>query len=206
MAIDNATSVKLMVPETGQISTQAKASDIIFLDGIDLQTKFNNMTLVNPVSLTGVNAVSPKVEVITNTDTEYRIRIKSINGTIISPNLKGSDSNAITQEIRDMLSELEERVENLSSLEDVATRITQISSSLDEINAKVFSLEEDVDRLKTGMEDRYTKDEIGNMISSCVTGIDISGDGLVVTRHDGTESDAVPLWYSLSDADINSIF
>ena len=88
-------SVQLKQPNTNQsMSPVAKASDIKFNDGIDLQTKYDNMALINPDALSGVTAISPTVEVIENTDTSFKLALKSIKGTVYTPNLKGIDANA----------------------------------------------------------------------------------------------------------------
>lgn len=131
-----------------QLSPVTKASDIIFFDGIDLQTKWENGQLVDAASLSFVNAVSPTVRVIANTDTEYRIQIKSINGTITSPNLKGADSETVTAELLAMMERLEARVDELhtateliDTVHDLSDRITELSTNTD------FALEEQDVRL-----------------------------------------------------------
>ena len=94
-------SVKLKQPTTStQMSPQSKASDVIFKDGVDLQTKFDNAALISPTAFNGVSAVSPTVEVETNTDTKYILKIKSIGETIITPNLKGADANALAIKVQ----------------------------------------------------------------------------------------------------------
>ena len=94
-------SVKLKQPVTKeQMSPQSKASDVIFNDGVDLQTKFENAALISPTALNGVSAVSPTVEVETSTDTEYILKIKSIGETVITPNLKGQDANALAVKVQ----------------------------------------------------------------------------------------------------------
>ena len=205
MATQDALSVRLITQEVGQVSPNSKASDVIFTDGVDLQTKFNNATLVEPGSLNGVTAVSPKVEVFANTDTEFRLRIKSINGTIITPNLKGADANTVTGEIRQMLAELQNRVDDLEDLEDMAARLTQTNAALTETNTRVFELTDKVEDIESQLDDIYTKDEIGNIINDCVTGIAVADDNLVLSRV-GAEDDTVPLFVSLTDDDINTLF
>lgn len=94
-------SVKLKRPTTEeQMSPQSKASDVIFSDGVDLQTKFENAALIDPGALNGVSAVSPTVEVSENTDTSFRLKVKSVNGTIHTPNLKGLDANALAIKVQ----------------------------------------------------------------------------------------------------------
>ncbi len=94
-------SVKLKQPETEQqMSPQSKASDVIFADGIDLQTKYDNAALANQESFNGVTAVSPKITVETNTEKEYTLKIQSIAGTIVTPNLQGTDANSMAVKIQ----------------------------------------------------------------------------------------------------------
>jgi len=94
-------SVKLKNPtNTEQLSPQAKASDIIFEDGIDLQTKYDNASLSGSGYFNGVNAVSPTIDVEENEEDVFRLRIKSLSGTIITPNLKGVDANALTVKVQ----------------------------------------------------------------------------------------------------------
>ena len=94
-------SVKLKQPVTEeQMSPWSKASSVIFNDGVDLQTKFDNAALANQDSFNGVTAVSPTVSVAANTDDEFRLQIKSIGGTVVTPNLKGADANALTVKVQ----------------------------------------------------------------------------------------------------------
>ncbi len=94
-------SVKLKQPVTEeQMSPWSKASSVIFNDGVDLQTKFDNAALANQDSFNGVTAVSPTVTVTENTDDTYRLQIKSIKGTVTTPNLKGADANALAVKIQ----------------------------------------------------------------------------------------------------------
>lgn len=65
------------------------AESIYFNDGETLQFKFDNAKLFDDNILEGVQAVSPTVEVYENTKDTYILIIKDINGTIITPNLKG---------------------------------------------------------------------------------------------------------------------
>jgi len=94
-------SVKLKQPETEELmSPQAKASDIIFNDGVDLQTKYDNAGLVNPNALNGITAVSPTVHVEENTDDVFRLKIQSLGETVITPNLKGVDANSTMTKVQ----------------------------------------------------------------------------------------------------------
>ena len=193
MSVQNAKSVRLMTQNAGQISTHTKASDVIFLDNIDLQTKYNNGQMGNS-STCGIVGISPNVKVIVNTDTEFRIQIKSIDGTIISPNLKGADADVITAEIRQMLTELRSSVDDLSGLSDSVTRL---AAELTTVSRRVGSLE-------TGLANVYTKDEVGNIVNDCVTGISVNQNNLVIEK--GAGNDTVQFCSSLSDEDIESIF
>ena len=96
-------SVQLKQPVTEEkMSPRTKAADIVFNDGIDLQTKYDNAGLVHPDAFNGVSAVSPTVEVDENTDEAYTLTIKSIKGTIHTPNLKGKDANAMAMRVQKM--------------------------------------------------------------------------------------------------------
>lgn len=65
------------------------ASCIIFEDGETLQQKYNNGTLIEDGILGGITAVSPTIDVAENTTSAFKLKIKSINGNIITPNLIG---------------------------------------------------------------------------------------------------------------------
>lgn len=65
------------------------ASCIVFDDGESLQFKYDNGTLIEDGILGGIQSVSPTVEVAENTDAAYKLKIKDINGYVITPNLIG---------------------------------------------------------------------------------------------------------------------
>lgn len=65
------------------------ASCIYFSDGETLQQKFDNGLLSNPEVFNGLQAVSPTLEVAENSDDSFKLKIKDINGYIITPNLIG---------------------------------------------------------------------------------------------------------------------
>ena len=72
------------------LSPKTLASSIIFEDGETLQDKYNNGTLIEDGILGGIHAVSPIVEIFENKENvSYRLKIKDINGYIITPNLVG---------------------------------------------------------------------------------------------------------------------
>lgn len=195
MAVQDAKSVRLIQEGVGQLSPGTKASDIIFLDNVDLQTKFDNNQLVNTAAFNGITAISPTVTVVTNTDTEYRLKIKSINGTIVSPNLKGKDSEVVAAEIRAMFAELEAKFDTVEELENTVEVLTRSTA---EISRRIDGIENDLTNI-------YTKDEVSNIMSDCVTSIAVDNDNLIVSKV-GTENDTVRLWSSLSNEDIESIF
>lgn len=114
MSVQDAISVKLKKRDPiDQLSPQAKASDIIFNDGIDLQTKYREGLLVDKEAIDWINAISPVITVIVNTDTEFRIQIDSISGTIISPNLKGATAEELAGRIQRIVEELEAQMGTL---------------------------------------------------------------------------------------------
>lgn len=82
---DDATQLKL--------APQSLAAGIIFEDGETLQQKYNSGRLMSGVDLSGIQAVSPTVEISENDDNIYRLKIRDINGVIITPNLKGEKGN-----------------------------------------------------------------------------------------------------------------
>lgn len=118
-------SVKLQKP-TGeeQMSPQSKASDVIFNDGIDLQTKFDNAALIDPGAFNGVTAVSPTVEVEENTDDVYTLKIKSLGSTVVTPNLKGLDANALAVKVQEIENAKGTIVVDLSQGETIWLNIT----------------------------------------------------------------------------------
>lgn len=118
-------SVKLKQPVTEeQMSPWSKASSVIFNDGIDLQTKFDNSALVGPDSFNGVTAVSPKVTVETNTEDEYTLKIQSIAGTIITPNLQGTDANSMAVKVQSVENAKGNIVVDLSQGETIFLNVT----------------------------------------------------------------------------------
>ena len=150
MATRNAKSVRLIEPVIGQISPRSKAADVIFADGISLQDKYQNLTLINPTALNSIKAISPAITVIANTENEFRLKIKSITGTIITPNLKGADEESMMGRIREALAELEERVNALPDQ-------TQIQNLFDQSD----SMAQDIARLQYELDNfKVTKDYI----------------------------------------------
>ena len=118
-------SVQLKQPETEvPMSPQAKASDIIFNDGVDLQTKYDNAGLINPGALNGISAVSPTVYVEENTDETFRLKIKSIGETIVTPNLKGTDANATAVKVQEVANARGNIVVDISNGETIFMDIT----------------------------------------------------------------------------------
>lgn len=118
-------SVKLKEPvDNEQLSPQSKASDVIFNDGIDLQTKYNNAGLIAPDAFNGVSAVSPTVAVEENTETAFTLKIKSLAGTIVTPNLKGADANALAVSVQEINEAHGTIVIDLSQGETVFLNIT----------------------------------------------------------------------------------
>lgn len=118
-------SVQLKQPETEvPMSPQAKASDIIFNDGVDLQTKYDNAGLINPGALNGISAVSPTVHVEENTDETFRLKIKSIGETIVTPNLKGTDANATAVKVQEVANARGNIVVDISNGETIFMDIT----------------------------------------------------------------------------------
>lgn len=68
------------------------ANNIIFDDGESLQFKYDNGKLAGDGDiLNGLRSVSPEIEVVENSDTSYVLKIESINGVIITPNLRGEN-------------------------------------------------------------------------------------------------------------------
>jgi hypothetical protein len=118
-------SVQLKQPETEvPMSPQAKASDIIFNDGVDLQTKYDNAGLINPGALNGISAVSPTVHIEENTDETFRLKIKSIGETIVTPNLKGTDANATAVKVQEVANARGNIVVDISNGETIFMDIT----------------------------------------------------------------------------------
>lgn len=118
-------SVQLKQPGTEvPMSPHTKASDIIFNDGVDLQTKYDNAGLINPGALNGISAVSPTVHVEENTDDIFRLKIKSIGETIVTPNLKGTDANAIAVKVQEIVNAKGNIVVDISNGETIFMNIT----------------------------------------------------------------------------------
>lgn len=118
-------SVQLKQPETEvSMSPRAKASDIIFDDGVDLQTKYDNAGLIRPGALSGITAVSPTVHVEENTDETFRLKIKSIGETIVTPNLKGTDANATAVKVQEIANAKGNIVVDVSNGETIFMNIT----------------------------------------------------------------------------------
>ena len=141
MGTQNAKSVKLVDNAVGQISPRSKAADVIFADGISLQKKYENLTLVNPGTLDSIHAISPVIAVIANTENEFRLRIKSIAGTIVTPNLKGADEETLVGRIRNTLAELEARVNAMPD----QSRINELISKVDMAAENIARLQEEFD-------------------------------------------------------------
>lgn len=87
----NLTKVTLKDSSTSSsLSPKSMASSVIFNDGESLQFKYDNGTLLKDGILGGIQAVSPTVEIYENQENvSYKLKIKDINGYIITPNLIG---------------------------------------------------------------------------------------------------------------------
>lgn len=72
-----------------ELAPKSLAESIYFNDGESLQFKYDNGKLTSSDIFEGIQAVSPTIEVIENTDGTFRLKITDINGSIISPNLVG---------------------------------------------------------------------------------------------------------------------
>ena len=70
-----------------ELAPKSLAESIYFNDGESLQFKYDNGKLTSSDIFEGIQAVSPTIEVIENTDGIFRLKITDINGSIISPNL-----------------------------------------------------------------------------------------------------------------------
>lgn len=72
------------------LAPKSLASAIYFDDGETLQFKYDNGTLLENGILDSIQSVSPTVEVYENKpETTFKLKIKDINGIIITPNLIG---------------------------------------------------------------------------------------------------------------------
>ena len=92
MANENLTKVQLKDAATQQdLAPKSLAETIYFRDGETLQFKYDNGKLSGGDIFQGLMAVSPTVEVLENDDAVYRLKITDINGSIITPNLKGPE-------------------------------------------------------------------------------------------------------------------
>ena len=92
MANDNLTKVQLKDAATQQdLAPKSLAETIYFRDGETLQFKYDNGKLSGGDIFQGLMAVSPTIEVVENDDAVYRLKITDINGSIITPNLKGPE-------------------------------------------------------------------------------------------------------------------
>ena len=85
------TLVTLTDKDTEQkLSPQSLASAIIFEDGETLQQKYDNGTLMEGLGLSGIQAISPKVEVAINTEDTFVLKFTDASGVpVITPNLIG---------------------------------------------------------------------------------------------------------------------
>ena len=92
MANDNLTKVQLKDAATQQdLAPKSLAETNYFRDGESLQFKYDNGKLSGGDIFQGLMAVSPTIEVVENDDAVYRLKITDINGSIITPNLKGPE-------------------------------------------------------------------------------------------------------------------
>lgn len=72
------------------LAPKSYANSIYFTDGETLQFKYDNGTLLESGILGGIQAVSPTIEIYENEpEVSYKLKIKDINGVIITPNLIG---------------------------------------------------------------------------------------------------------------------
>ena len=160
MAVDNMRSVKLKTPQQQQLSPQTKASDILFADGIDLQTKYVNGTLVDKDALTWVHAVSPTVTVVKNTSTEFRLQIKAINSVITTPNLKGATAEELAAQIQDSVAQLETRIANLvdrSELNAVQTSINTVANNVTSLRNTINSYDSQITTIRNKVNTNTNK-------------------------------------------------
>lgn len=88
----NQNSEKVNLKDSNSDTTlyaKTMASCVYFNDGETLQQKFDNGLLSNPDAFNGIQAVSPTLEVAENSEESFKLKIKDINGYIITPNLIG---------------------------------------------------------------------------------------------------------------------
>ena len=140
MSVQDATSVKLKkrAPDE-QLSPQAKASDIIFNDGIDLQTKYREGLLIDKEAIDWINAISPVITVLVNTDTEFRLQVDSINGTIISPNLKGATAEQLEGRIQRIVEELEAQMDTLVDTDTLNQLIEELRGEIQSLTSDLLN-------------------------------------------------------------------
>ena len=161
MALEQARSVKLKSEQLNrqQLSAQGKAADIIFKDGIDLQTKFENGLLVDKDKLTWVHAISPTVTVIKNTNTEFQLKIQAINGTIISPNLKGATAEELAAQVQHAVEELDARVANLVDRTQLQRTVEALENNIRDVEGRFEEFENDVASLDSRVTTLHDQQE-----------------------------------------------